>query len=401
MHLSLSDNWTVRAVDGDVPADVAGVAVPASVPGAIHTDLLAAGLIPDPFLDENEASLGWIATADWRYETVFDWPDTADGDEVDLVAMGLDTITTVELNGTVIAQTRNMHRSYRFPVAGRLRPAGNRLAVTFGSALTAARQMSDQLGPRPATVPHPINAIRKMACNFGADWGPELITAGIWRPLFLESWSTARISTVRPLVDVDGTSGLLHAHVEVQRQAGHDGSLTVQASIGGVRREVTLAPQQHNVVLDVTVAHARLWWPHGYGEPTRYRCEIGLFGADGHLDDWAAQVGFRTVTVDTAPDPDGTPFAVSVNGAPLFVRGVNWIPGRSISIPRERDPLRDPTGAGTGRARQPGAGVGRRRVRGRPVLRRVRRAGSAGLAGLHVQLRLLCGRGTAAQRDHR
>ena len=61
--------WTARAVAGPVPAHVAGVEVPASVPGSAHTDLLAAGLIPDPYLDENEAALQWVGRTSWRYAT--------------------------------------------------------------------------------------------------------------------------------------------------------------------------------------------------------------------------------------------------------------------------------------------------------------------------------------------
>jgi beta-mannosidase len=44
----LHDGWTVTAAG----ASGAGP-LPASVPGCVHTDLLAAGLIPDPFLDDN------------------------------------------------------------------------------------------------------------------------------------------------------------------------------------------------------------------------------------------------------------------------------------------------------------------------------------------------------------
>lgn len=269
MDVSLSRGWTLRGTGETVPEAVAGRRVPAVVPGCVHLDLLAAGLIADPFLDENEALAGWIARADWRYDTSFDWASAGD-DEVDLVAMGLDTVATVELNGTTVAQTRNMHRSYRFPIAGLLRAGSNELAVKFSSALTAAEQLSRQLGPLPATVDHPINAIRKMACNFGADWGPELITAGIWRPLSLQSWSVARLAHVRPLVDVDGSTGLLHVHVDVQRASGHDEPLTVDASIAGLRTSVAIAAGQRTAVVEVAVPDAELWWPHGRGDQTLY-----------------------------------------------------------------------------------------------------------------------------------
>src|SRR4051812_45958402 len=104
----LHRNWTIRQVDGDIHAS-------ASVPGCVHTDLLTADLIPDPYLDRNETELGWIGRSTWRYETVFDRPDGSH-DRIDLVCEGLDTVARVELNGRVIGATANMHRRYRFDI---------------------------------------------------------------------------------------------------------------------------------------------------------------------------------------------------------------------------------------------------------------------------------------------
>src|SRR5512133_3054424 len=64
----LHDGWTLRAVGGPVPSEIAAAIVPAQVPGSVHTDLLAAGLIPDPYLDLHESALAWMHRADWRYE---------------------------------------------------------------------------------------------------------------------------------------------------------------------------------------------------------------------------------------------------------------------------------------------------------------------------------------------
>ena len=45
--------WTVRALEGSL----AGKSIAATVPGEVHTDLLAAGEIPDPFDGDNEAGV--------------------------------------------------------------------------------------------------------------------------------------------------------------------------------------------------------------------------------------------------------------------------------------------------------------------------------------------------------
>ncbi len=339
MDLLLRDSWAVRAIAGPVPSVVGGGRTfPAAVPGCIHLDLLRAGVIADPYLDENERDVQWIGRTDWRYETVFNW-DSAEGGEVDLVALGLDTVAVVELNGVTVARTANMHRSYRFPVAGLLRAGSNDLAITFTSALVAAEAASEALGPRPLEYPHPFNALRKMACNFGWDWGPDLVTAGIWRPIFLQSWRTARIAAVRPLVTVDGATGILSAHVDVQRSSAADAPLTIGLDVAGQHLQTTLPAGVTSVVVEVAVPKVELWWPHGFGGQPLYPVTITLSDPEGErLDDWRGIVGFRTVTLTTTPDAQGTPFTLLVNGMPVFARGVNWIPDDAFPsrIGRER-----------------------------------------------------------------
>jgi beta-mannosidase len=336
MHVPLHNGWTVTAVGGAVPAELVGVRLPATVPGCVHLDLMAAGVIPDPYLDQNELNVAWIGRVDWRYETAFDWE--GEGCETDLVALGLDTVATIELNDSVIAQTSNMHRSYRIDVRDKLRVGANALAITFAAGLTAAESASEALGPRPHVNAHPFNALRKMACNYGWDWGPDLVTAGIWRPLYLEAWHDARIETVRPLVEVDGTTGLLHAHIDVARSSDYDCALQLDVRVGGSSASRTLAPDETSAVIDVAVSDVNVWWPRGYGEQPLYPVTVTLSSDNGKLATWSGRVGFRTIQLDTSPDERGSAFTFSVNGVPVFARGANWIPDDAFPsrITRER-----------------------------------------------------------------
>ena len=317
----------------DAPAWSAGVRVPATVPGTVHTDLLVAGLIPDPYLDENEAGLRWIWRTDWQYETTFSSLGGA-ADRTELVCEGLDTVATIELNGTTVATTQNMHRSYRFDVSALLLPGDNRLVITFTSALRHAEQERDRMGylpiPNTASV-HPINFIRKMACNFGWDWGPVLITAGIWRPIALESWSTARLAEVRPKVSVHGDQGRVRVEVDIVR-AGSRTPVRVVATIAGQREEVAVEAGADTVTVELDVANPSLWWPHGYGGQPLYDLEVELVQASDEvgsallLDTWSRRVGFRSVELDTTADGLGSAFTFVINGTALFTKGANWIP---------------------------------------------------------------------------
>ncbi|WP_326560541.1 glycoside hydrolase family 2 protein [Micromonospora sp. NBC_01796] len=321
----LHDGWSVRPVAHPaVPASVSDQPVPATVPGCVHTDLLAAGLIPDPYLDSNELAVAWIGRTDWVYRTTFEWDDQA-ADRVDLVCAGLDTVATIQLNGVEVGRTANMHRSYRFDVRSLLLPGENTLEVRFDSAYRYAEGLRDSLGDRPNAYPEPFNFIRKMACNFGWDWGPTLVTAGIWQPIELHTWSVARLAEVRPLVTVTDNTGRVEAVVTVERAAAEP--LTVSLAVAGVRTEAVIPAGVTSTVLTVDVPDPELWWPRGYGEQTRYPLDVTLRGPDGAaLDTWQRRIGFRSTSLDTSEDEHGSAFTILVNETPILIRGVNWIP---------------------------------------------------------------------------
>ncbi|MFC3504939.1 glycoside hydrolase family 2 protein [Micromonospora krabiensis] len=335
---TLHDGWLLRAVPGpQLPDAIGDRVVPATVPGCVHTDLLAAGLIPDPFVDDNERGLAWIGRTDWVYETTFRH-EPGDDERVDLVCAGLDTVATLSVNGVEVGRTENMHRGYRFDVRSLLRAGDNTLAVRFDSAYRYAEAHRDRLGDRPNAYPEPFGFIRKMACNFGWDWGPTLVTAGIWQEIGLHVWSTARLATVRPLVTLDGADGRVELHVEVER-AG-DAPLTVRAVVAGATAEATIPAGERAAVLTLAVREPEPWWPRGYGAPARHALDVTLSSPDGRpLDSWSRRIGFRSVRLDTTPDAHGTPFTLHVNDVPVVVRGVNWIPDDVFPTRITRDRL--------------------------------------------------------------
>ncbi|MBD8080131.1 glycoside hydrolase family 2 protein [Cellulosimicrobium arenosum] len=365
LRRELHDGWTACALRGPVGHGCDGVAVPAGVPGSIHTDLLAAGLIPDPYLDDNENLVAWIGRCDWEYRTRFSWSsrDAPGLDRHDLVFDGLDTVATVLLNDVEVARTRNQHRTYRFSVADLLVEGDNELVVRFASPVRHADRESLALGYRPQVNKHPFNAMRKSACSFGWDWGIDAPSVGIWRAVRLESWTGARLASVRPLASVslpahpgpDGEAGpgptrapgRLDVHVDVERAAGADGALAVEVVLRSPlgdgsrpvehRAEVGLAAGSSSAVVHVDVPDASLWWPRGYGDQPLYDVRVSVgpaqpvdgvagTGPAAWTDEWTGRTGFREARLDMSPDEHGTSFTVVVNGRPVWVKGANWIP---------------------------------------------------------------------------
>ncbi|MEU8677128.1 glycoside hydrolase family 2 protein [Streptomyces sp. NPDC048560] len=309
-RLPLHEGWTLTA-DGPVPLELPAGGVPATVPGCVHTDLLAAGLVEDPYLDDNETRLGWIGRTDWTYRTSFDWTD--DGHtETDLCFDGLDTVATVLLNGTEIGTTANQHRSYRFAVRPLLREGANTLDVRFTAPYTYAEALRDKLGDRPGAYTEPYAFIRKMACNFGWDWGPTLVTSGIWRPVALESWTAPRIAGVKVLADLDG-GGV--PRLALTLDTDRDGPLDAVVEVAGERAALTVPAGERRATVTLSVPGAERWWPHSHGGQPLYDVTVRL---GDHV--WSGRTGFRGVTLEREA------FRVHVNDEPVFVRGVNWIP---------------------------------------------------------------------------
>ena len=339
----LSDPWALRTADapqkGEPPAAVLGGAVlggtgsagtvfAARVPGCVHSDLLTAGAIPDPYLDANEREVAWVGRTDWRYDTVMAAPPTGH-ERTDLVFDGLDTFAEITLGGRLLGRTANMHRSYRYDVTAASAQGPLPLSVRFASAHNEAERLRDELGARPNALPEPFNHVRKMACSFGWDWGPTLVTAGIWRPVRLESWSRARLAQVRPIVSVAGADGVLTVAVRVERTGtGRALPLELRLDIAGVSADVVLPAGQDECEVQATVPDVELWWPHTLGGQARHEARLTLRdpGDGTDLDGWNRRIGFRTVELDTTADAHGSGFTLKVNGVAVFARGVNWIP---------------------------------------------------------------------------
>lgn len=320
---ALHEGWSVRATRGPIPAELVSAVVPAVVPGLVHTDLLAAGLIPDPYLDQNEKKVTWIGESDWEYSSSFDWE--SDGREVhELVFEGLDTVAAVSLNGREILRSRNQHRTYRVRVDEELQEGVNALVVRFASPVAEADRASLEIGYRPHTYSHPFNALRKAACNFGWDWGLDAASAGIWKPVSLAAWSGARLASVRPVVTVDGTTGRVAVHVELDRVS--DAEVEVTAEVAGASARAAIAGGATSAVLEIAVDDVALWWPRGFGEQPLYDLDVSLSADGAALDSRSQRIGFRTLDVELDRDAEGTSFRFVVNGEPVWIRGANWIP---------------------------------------------------------------------------
>jgi hypothetical protein len=206
----------------------------------------------------------------WTGGTKGSWAlhPAADDERVDLVFEGVDTVGTVAWGGTVLGTTANMHRSYRIDMRALADGEPRPVTVDLRTATAYADELRNRLGPRPsAYADSPFNFVRKLACSFGWDWGLDLRTAGLWKPVRVEWWRTTRLAGIRPLVGPDAAgTGRVELHVGVERKGlGGERPLRVRAATYGREVEAVVPVGESGTVLVIEVPNAPVWWPVGYG----------------------------------------------------------------------------------------------------------------------------------------
>ncbi|WP_366512785.1 sugar-binding domain-containing protein, partial [uncultured Chryseobacterium sp.] len=168
----------------------------AKVPGTVHLDLMDNHMIPDPYKDENEKKVQWLENEDWDYQTQFAISAKELGNKnIDLVFDGLDTFAEIYLNGKLLKKTDNMFRKWTVPAKQYLKQGENSLQIKFKSPVNTGKELAKKI---PFALPEsPRSVVRKAQYQFGWDWGPRLVTAGIWKDVRLSFWDQARMEAVK------------------------------------------------------------------------------------------------------------------------------------------------------------------------------------------------------------
>uniref|UniRef100_A0AAR2KN47 Beta-mannosidase n=1 Tax=Pygocentrus nattereri TaxID=42514 RepID=A0AAR2KN47_PYGNA len=280
--LSLNGVWALRNSNGSL-------SLSAGVPGCVHTGLQLHGVIEDPYYRFNDLAYRWISLDNWTYTVSFPLSDS----RAVLVFEGVDTVSTISLNGVIIGKTDNMFRRYDV----------NILEVWLMSAVTYAsekRQAHTAYSVPPECPPvvqkgecH-INFIRKAQCSFSWDWGPSFPTLGIWKDVRLESFDTLRLLSFVP-----------------------------SPKYGTVHR--TYWDLHINVTVD-------LWWPFGHGQQPLIKLLIDISIEGGETFHAERLIAFRTVELVQEPilESPGRSFYFRINGQPIFLKGSNWIPAHAF-----------------------------------------------------------------------
>ena len=336
----LGNNWQFRQYH-------IGKWLPAEVPGTVHTDLINNGIIEDPFYRDNEKHIQWIDKADWEYELRFQVDEQLAGQKhKQLVFQGLDTWCDITLNGQPLLSTNNMFRTWKADVSGLLSGKENILHLRFRSPIRQSMEEMEKYGlPLPASNdqsenggmgPNRVSVFsRKAPYHFGWDWGPRLVTSGIWRPIFLEGWDDLNIEQVfieQP--QVTPVQADLKASVRLTTE--HHEKLIAEVKCDSrilAKSEVETQPGENRLTLPFTIKKPRLWWSNGLGKANLYSFRIDLKKDGKVVASREVTTGLRSLKLVRRQDTQGETFYFELNGIPVFAKGVNAIPN-DVFLPR-------------------------------------------------------------------
>ncbi|NRB30632.1 MAG: glycoside hydrolase family 2 protein [Rhizobiaceae bacterium] len=318
--LSLCGVWSLSDVTQDHGC-------PIELPGDGYTALSEAQLIPDPYLEDNEDQVRWVADRDWIAARTIQL-DSAD---VELVVSGLDTVASVRWNGQEVLATQNVHRTYRVDLTGIAQTGDNRVEIIFHSAPEAARSRQQEM---PFYIPsmndHPEmgamcpipggNMLRKAQCDFGWDWNIALAPFGLIGDIRLEPAKAPRIDSI--IVEQQHSDGTAQLTIDACF-ADLDGQ-TAAFEICGQSAKSAISEGRASAVIEIE--DPQLWWPNGLGDQMLHQLVVRV----GNLSQ-TKKIGLRSIRLINEPDASGVGFKFEVNGRDLFAKGANWIPADALS----------------------------------------------------------------------
>lgn len=344
VQFSLSGSWTMKECSWKTE-------LPAAVPGTVYTDLMKNGKMQDPFYRDNEKEALEVISKDYEYRKIFQVPEELfEADRVLLHFDGIDTLSKVTLNGTVLGDTDNMHRIWEFSVKELLKEGENELSVILYSP-TNYIEKSYEEEPIDGCVDamRGLPRLRKAHCMFGWDWGPRIPDAGIFREVSLLGIHTARLDNVYVTQEHEEQAVTLNFQVEAEPARKLLGQYqTVKLSdetstaelTGGILPELTYSvtietPDKETLHYEgspksVRIENPKLWWPNGYGEQYLYGVKVELKMGEQVLDTWERRIGLRTMTMYREKDQYGEAFAHEVNGIRIFGMGADYIPEDNV-----------------------------------------------------------------------
>jgi len=335
--IELEHNWQFQ-MKGD------STWMPATVPGCVHTDLLANNKIPEPYYRINEKSLQWIDKKDWIYQCNFMLDSQQyNYNQVFIRFKGLDTYSKVRLNDQQILETDNMFRSWQTDLKPFLKVGKNILEIEFASPVSVGLEKLDENGYGLPAV-NDLSEIgelgdkkisvftRKAPYHYGWDWGPRFLTMGIWRPIEIVLSNNPQIDNVFfKQKNITSENAQIDAIIEINAPNKGEYLISFETTDEGqtkklLKEKINLEQGINSFAFPFSINNPKLWWPNGMGKQNMYKFYISLISENKIVDTISHNIGLRSVKLIRETDEAGKSFYFEINGLPVFAKGANYIP---------------------------------------------------------------------------
>ena len=307
--------------------------IDARVPGNVHLDNLENRKIPDPFFGQNEAELQWISDEDWTYKLMFEPDkDLMERKNIILFFHGLDTYADIFLNNIKVLSANNMFHPWIADVKDVIKDGMNNLEIHFRSPL---KEVSGQMNSIDHALPADNDQAgktspytRKAPYHYGWDWGPCLVTSGIWKEVELigwEDWYVDQFHIKNKNVSKDIAE--LEVELTVLSDISEDISVCVCESLSGkdFKKIFRMEPGANDFSFTIFIDNADLWWPVGHGDQILHEFFLTI-ETNKREEHHERRLGIRDVKIRRDKDEKGESFEIHVNGMPIYSKGANWIP---------------------------------------------------------------------------
>ncbi|WP_070000627.1 beta-mannosidase [Cellulosilyticum sp. I15G10I2] len=337
---SLTSGWQLKGYDKDNISELKlkdfdmedSMWIPVKVPGDVHSALMQQGIIEDPFYSTNAEKCRWVEDKIWVYRTRFAFNEEIQNDEViELVFQGLDTFATVYLNGQKLGIHSNMFIPFKVDITPFIQYGINEVLISFDSVIT----VTERKDYSKMWFSYSRNRVwaRKAQMNFRWDWGPRLLTAGIWKEVELQChkkvsidysyFTTTHLSCDRAEVSLDiGLKQASNKRLKVK--------IDMMEEEKSVYSQEIKVDENNPIHMTFEVNHPKLWWTHDLGEPFLYDLRIELFEEDRLIDTKVQKVGIRQLEIQQKDEAGNSRFMFVLNGVGVFVKGANWVPAHSL-----------------------------------------------------------------------
>ena len=321
--IDLAGSWDIKSADGKHKA-------PYAVPGDVHSSLIAAGIIPDPYIGRNEYDVRWVAEQDWIATREFEW----DGEgQWNLDIDYLDTVAEVKINGKSVLKADNCFHRYTPDVSKALKRGKNKIEIRFFSNVkeAAIRQKA-----HPYFVPYaaqncPIpdtNFLRKPSCHAGWDWNLAIMPFGAYGRVKLVQEQIELHCNSISVKQSHPTNGKVNLDITCYVHNCSEGqTYELAVTLAGVTKVLRRKADSDwdPAEFSFEVAKPKLWWPAGSGEQHLYELKVQC---GNHVE--TRRIGLREIELINEKDKIGSRFAFKVNGKEIFCRGANWIPADAL-----------------------------------------------------------------------